>query len=325
MNQPIPVVICDDSRLARKQLAQVLRGWNVEVTFAEHGLAGLEAIRGGKGDIMFLDLNMPIMDGYQVLERIRGDDLPVLVIVISGDIQPEAQAKISNLGALAFIKKPVEPIVITNILRTYGLLEELETTPSKPHNEVADIKFADYYQEIANVAMGQAAELLAKFLSTFVHLFVPKVEQITPSILEQRLISAVNDEHVLISQGFIGGGVAGESILISNAKPEQVSQLISHSGQEDNEQVELQISLSNVLMGAFISSFSRQLDLSFSKSIPNILYNFNGLPIPKTSWHETIMITVGYQIEDYDIECELLVIFSEDSIPHMKKIASWLL
>ena len=74
---PLPVLICDDSALARKQLARILpAAWDIDVSFAEHGEEALELIAAGKGALTFLDLNMPVMDGYQTLEEIRRRDLP---------------------------------------------------------------------------------------------------------------------------------------------------------------------------------------------------------------------------------------------------------
>ena len=71
---------------------------------------------------MFLDLTMPVMDGYQTLEAIRKDDLPIMVIVVSGDIQPEAQDRVKKLGAIDFIKKPVDKERIQNVLTEYGII-----------------------------------------------------------------------------------------------------------------------------------------------------------------------------------------------------------
>ena len=103
-----PLLICDDSNMARKQVARSLPdGWDVSVSFANDGFEAIEAIKAGKGDVLLLDLNMPKMDGYQVLEAILKEDLPTLVIVISGDIQPEAHKRVTGLGALDFIKKPI--------------------------------------------------------------------------------------------------------------------------------------------------------------------------------------------------------------------------
>ncbi|HEY9150158.1 MAG TPA: response regulator, partial [Gammaproteobacteria bacterium] len=90
-----PVLICDDSSFARKQMARALPAdWDIDISFAEHGREAIAAIAAGKADILFLDLNMPVMDGYEVLEAIRAGDLPTLVIVVSGDIQPEAHARV---------------------------------------------------------------------------------------------------------------------------------------------------------------------------------------------------------------------------------------
>jgi len=161
---------------------------------------------------LLLDLNMPEMDGYQVLETILQQDLPTLVIVISGDIQPEAHQRVKSLGALDFIKKPVDKNKLTEILSAYGvfnksdlLIQQTQTQPAelsnhssddntpislptaetkvtpfaeeneledldKPEQSTIDIDsdMLDCYQEIANVAMGRAGDLLARLLDVFV-------------------------------------------------------------------------------------------------------------------------------------------------------------
>lgn len=119
----IPLLICDDSNMARKQVMRALPpGWNVDVSFAANGVEGLEAIRAGKGEIVFLDLTMPQMDGYEVLEHIRDEGLKTVVIVISADIQPDARERVLELGALDFIRKPVDGDKLQDILHAYGLL-----------------------------------------------------------------------------------------------------------------------------------------------------------------------------------------------------------
>jgi two-component system chemotaxis response regulator CheY len=58
------------------------------------------------------------------LEAIKARDLPAMVIVISGDIQPEATARVMRLGALAFIKKPLNPEQLSQILSDFGIFSE---------------------------------------------------------------------------------------------------------------------------------------------------------------------------------------------------------
>ena len=118
-----PVLICDDSMMARKQVARSLpEGWDVDITFATNGAEGLQAIREGKGEMVFLDLTMPEVDGYQVLETIKAEGLDAMIIVISGDIQPTAHLRVTQLGAIDFIQKPVSPEKLAATLRKFGLI-----------------------------------------------------------------------------------------------------------------------------------------------------------------------------------------------------------
>ena len=119
----IPLLICDDSNMARKQVTRSLPdGWEVDITYATNGLEGIEAIRAGKGEMVFLDLTMPEMDGYQVLESVKQEHHKSIIIVISGDIQPEARERVLKLGALEFIKKPINKEKLGDVLRMYGLI-----------------------------------------------------------------------------------------------------------------------------------------------------------------------------------------------------------
>ncbi len=119
----IPLLICDDSAMARKQVKRSLpEGWDVEITMATNGVEGMEAIRSGKGEMVFLDLTMPELDGYGVLDHIKKEGHKCIVIVISADIQPEARERVMGLGALDFIKKPVDGIKLQDVLVKYGLI-----------------------------------------------------------------------------------------------------------------------------------------------------------------------------------------------------------
>jgi len=121
----INILICDDSSFARKQMARAIpSGWDVEVHFARDGVEGVEAISKGLGEVVFLDLTMPNLDGYGVLETIRQRDLPAMVIVVSGDIQPDAQERVRKLGAMAFIKKPIDADKARQVLVEYGIMTE---------------------------------------------------------------------------------------------------------------------------------------------------------------------------------------------------------
>ncbi|EXJ11086.1 MULTISPECIES: response regulator [Nitrincola] len=330
MAQSIPVVICDDSRLARKQMARALSHWNVEITQAEHGLQALEAIRAGKGHIMFLDLNMPIMDGYQVLERVRRDDLPCLVIVVSGDIQEDAQIRVMSLGAIGFINKPINEHILCESLKAYGLLDELQartSTSTQFSASAEDIPkdMFDLARETANVAMGRAAGLLAKLLNVFVHLPVPKVQLISIAEVDMALqASSGYDPITTVCQGFIGKSIAGEALLMfKESNISQIAQLLKYDGDiNEAAERELIMDISNVLVGAFIRNFGQLINVEFSQGTPQILglhCHAPNLQQNPAEWKNTLSIEIEYTIENTNISCDLLVLFTEDSLSSLSE------
>ena len=203
----IPILICDDSSFARKQMARALpKNWDVSISYAENGEQAIDAIKQGKGDILFLDLNMPVLDGYGTLEIIQAQDLPTLTIVVSGDIQPEAHHRVSALGALDFIQKPTDKDKVQQLLTTYGIIRDedllqgelLKDSEQELASAITDDKLRvtsnknvnlDAYQEVANVAMGRAGDLLARVLGVTVKLPIPKVNVLASSELHMILKS----------------------------------------------------------------------------------------------------------------------------------------
>ena len=119
----VSILVVDDSPIARKMLIRSLPpDWDVEITQASNGFEALAAYRAGKVDVMFLDLTMPDMDGYQVLETLRKEDLNCLVIVVSADVQALAQERVKRLGAISFIRKPITTDGLGEVLKQYGIV-----------------------------------------------------------------------------------------------------------------------------------------------------------------------------------------------------------
>lgn len=113
------VLLVDDSKMSRKAVARALPDALKERAEIIEGSNGEEAVtlyETRRPDLVFLDLTMPVMDGYEALERIMAIDPAAAVLVVSADIQPEAVTRVKALGAHAHIKKPVDPQLILPIL-----------------------------------------------------------------------------------------------------------------------------------------------------------------------------------------------------------------
>lgn len=119
----ISVLIADDSKFARRQLLRALpEGWDADVRHAKDGQEALTAFRERPPSLVFLDLTMPDVDGFQVLKALSEEFDSYNVIVISADVQPKAVERATELGALSFIKKPIDVEELNNVLGQHGFL-----------------------------------------------------------------------------------------------------------------------------------------------------------------------------------------------------------
>jgi len=104
------ILIADDSRFQREMLALFLKSKGFESVFAVDALqAGMAALRSDP-QLILLDINMPGGTGIEVLKRLRMSTKTqhIPVIVVSGEENPETEATVRGLGAVAFLRKPVE-------------------------------------------------------------------------------------------------------------------------------------------------------------------------------------------------------------------------
>lgn len=319
------VLICDDSKFARQMMAQSLpANWDIVVEFAENGQQALEKISQGKGDVMFLDLNMPVMDGYQTMAEIKRSDLPTMVIVVSGDVQDEARNKMLSMGAIDFIRKPIDQSRLCDILSKYGTYEgvsaptENKFTFSLSSNSSIEEKI-EAYRELANIAMGRAGKSLGRLLNEFISLPIPNVTLLHANELQTTLAQLHQHDSVsAISKGFTHHQLSGEAILLFNDSDVQsMSRLRGNTSQSVSQQqeIELLMDIANILIGAYLNALETQLRLTFTQSTPIVLGMHSDLleimKVSKQRVDNVLAIEIAYAIEARDISFELLLLIPE--------------
>jgi len=110
------VLLVDDERIVRRVLAAQLAAKGLTVIEAGNGRDALAALSVRRFDLLITDLQMPEMDGHELLARVQ-EDYPLLRrIVITGYTTMENALEAMKLGAIGFVPKPVDPQILSELI-----------------------------------------------------------------------------------------------------------------------------------------------------------------------------------------------------------------
>jgi CheY-like chemotaxis protein len=131
-------LIVDDSRLARTVLGRLLSEHGVAADMAESAELALDYLKHNRPDVVFLDHNMPGIDGFQALDAIKTNPatatIPVMMYTSEEGEVYLGQAR--ALGALGVLPKNLEPVEVANVLRRLHLIPG--STPTHPQTASAE-------------------------------------------------------------------------------------------------------------------------------------------------------------------------------------------
>jgi two-component system, chemotaxis family, chemotaxis protein CheY len=116
----LKILVVDDSKVMREMIIACLRGVDgLHFSEAASGLEAIERLSLSAFDLMFLDLNMPDIGGFEVVEFVRSQDtlkaLPIIVVTTRGEEATRTRAL--ELGASSFMTKPFNPEAVVSELR----------------------------------------------------------------------------------------------------------------------------------------------------------------------------------------------------------------
>ncbi len=121
LRSPSRVLIVDDSATMRSIVRKLLAGtrFAMDIAEAEEGIDALKQIASGKFDIVFLDYNMPGLNGVETLSEIKRQYPRVKVVIMTSTTDETVAEKAKAAGAAAFLRKPFYPADIDAVL--YGI------------------------------------------------------------------------------------------------------------------------------------------------------------------------------------------------------------
>lgn len=113
------ILAVDDSKTMREMVTFTLKGAGYEVVDAEDGKAALEVLKGVKVDAVITDLNMPNMNGFELIRALRADAnykfTPILMLTTEGDDSKKQEGK--SAGATGWIVKPFNPEKLIEVIK----------------------------------------------------------------------------------------------------------------------------------------------------------------------------------------------------------------
>ena len=112
------ILIIDDEEMARTLLRLMLKRAGYNVLEADDGLIGLDMALSHEPDAIILDIMMPVMDGYEVLQRLRSEDatVDIPIILLSANMRVTGVERGISLGATRCLGKPLSPKNLEKVL-----------------------------------------------------------------------------------------------------------------------------------------------------------------------------------------------------------------
>ena len=113
-SQQYSLLVVDDNEMNRDMLSRRLERQGYRVTVAVDGLQALEIMDHGDFDLVLLDIMLPIMNGYQVLEHLKADEsLSRIPVIITTSLdEADGKARCMELGADDYLTKPFNPVTL---------------------------------------------------------------------------------------------------------------------------------------------------------------------------------------------------------------------
>ena len=194
------VLVVDDDVTSLRQATNILEK-EYRVAAAINGAMTFKYLENNSPDLILLDLNMPDMDGFEILDRLKGDSVrsKIPVIFLTATQSPQSEAKCLGAGAVDYVSKPYVPLVLKSrvqrALELYAYKNRLESIVREQAAEI--FKRTEQISKIQSaVILGMANLIEERDNSTGHHVKNTQayVEMISRALEERGLFPEVIDD-----------------------------------------------------------------------------------------------------------------------------------
>ncbi|MBN2715245.1 MAG: response regulator [Deltaproteobacteria bacterium] len=323
------ILIVDDSAFSRKSLINqipedVLNG--AQIIQGTDGQQGVDLYRENQPDVVFLDLTMPRKSGYDALLEIIAMDRNAYVVVVTADVQRQAQEKVKRLGAMSLENKPLDSERLAAIFHHVAYRNAKKTTDSK--SEFLSAELIDALGELINISFGSATAMIADLFDSFATLKVPDIRVIPVPEIESVIFDTHASLDLYVTTQQFRGNFSGEVVFIIDRESAQnVHRVVyeahdetAQSGEADYVSAQDILEISNILGSSCISKFVSLLKESVMFSPPNIEpLNQLLVGLKNSKFSKVIVIGTILEFKDISVYGKVFIMFSDEMFSSIEK------
>ena len=206
---PGKILLADDNRMNRLLLGRGLEQQGHTVDFAEHGREALDLLRERRFDVLLLDVLMPELDGYGVLEELKSDlqlrDIPVIMTSALDEL--DSVVRCVEMGAEDYLTKPINPVLLNARINA-----SLEKKRLRDQQRELISKFAT--KEVADDLLSSGFSLGGKHVdATAMFCDIRSFTSIAEAREPAETIELLNDYYLLMMDAIGGeGGIVNQMV-----------------------------------------------------------------------------------------------------------------
>ncbi|WP_338876591.1 PAS domain S-box protein [Spirosoma sp. SC4-14] len=170
------VLVVEDNLMNQKYICSLLNKWKIPYTLAMDGKKAVEQAKKEQFDVIMMDIQMPIMNGYEATVAIRSTQNPnqhTPIVALTASAMLDHKNMAMEVGMNDFLTKPFEPDQLMDILQRYAPV----SVPNSPEIQIDQAALMELY--------GGDPDYVAEMIGTFLTDIVPDI-QLLPSLLDQK-------------------------------------------------------------------------------------------------------------------------------------------
>lgn len=179
--QTCNVLIVEDNLMNQTYIGSLLNKWNIPYTMASDGKQAVERAKSQRFDIILMDIQMPIMNGYEATVAIRSTQNPnqnTAIIALTASAMLDHKSVAMEAGMNDFLTKPFEPNQLLSVLQRFAPVEQISNEGCILFDEALD---RERLSELYGGDAAYASEMFSMFLTDI----VPDIRKL-PSICETK-------------------------------------------------------------------------------------------------------------------------------------------